>query len=423
MELFFQRELSELIKLGTFTEERKIRYEKWVSNADRARSTGSLDATMNQYDKAEEILTWYTFALLLRMTTEQRISTINEILKPSVGSNVVISRPYLTFDKMLPPPKSYFNSISIEHPVKYIREEIERHRKNGLPLETHTHIDVLIETNELIIPIEAKFTSDIDYQRTYNCIRNQIARTIDVSIEVAKKVKPSKKVIFLLCVPRYLYNKGRYYYFKMKDYENLENLKQDLPHQAESIKACFDSMHVVFWEDIASTIIGNAVEWNLLDIKELDALKDFYNERLIQLALKSNAWDKSIWNKILEFAKKSIDKPLYVLNPSRRAEFRIIETSKDFIRVNKLPIKLPLEMFLSVYNHLRERCGWVLIGARRMNAKPDTIEGFLKINFFGGNMSALSTATWISAILVKAGIGVEFNNKARGQALRYITST
>ena len=169
--------------------------------------------------------------------------------------------------------------------AEYIREEIERHRKQGIPLEKHTHIDILIETDELIISIEAKFTSDIDYQTTYSCIRNQIARTIDVSMEAAKRAQPPKKVLFLLCVPRVLHNESRYYYYKMKDYENLENLKHDLPHQTESFETYFDSAHVIFWEDVASRIIRNAMEWKLLDSDELNALKEFYDERLIELSL------------------------------------------------------------------------------------------------------------------------------------------
>jgi len=419
MKLLFQEELDELIKLGTFTEERKTRYEKWVSNAKRARNIGSFDASMNQYDKAEELLTWYTFTPLLRMNTEQRLGTINEILKQSVGLNVVVSCPYLNFDKMLSPPKGYFDSISMEHPIKYIQEEIERHRKSGLPLETHTHVDFLIETDELIIPIEAKFTSDIDYQRTYNCIRNQIARTIDVSIELAKTAKPSKKVIFLLCVPRYLYNKGRYYYYKMKDYENLENVKQDLPHQAKSIEAYFDSAHAVFWEDVASIIIRNSMRWKILTSEELNTLKEFYDERLLELSFKSQAWDEEIWNEIIEFTKDSINKLHYLLNPTRRAEFRIIEVTEGFIRVDKLrQNKLSKQMFLSIFNYLKEKCAWVNIGASRVNTKPETIEGFLKTKFLRGNMNALSTAPWVSAILVYSNIGVEFNNKARGQAIR-----
>jgi len=196
MKLLFWEEMGDLIKKGDFSEERKEKYQKWVANAEKARASDkpSLDRRLNQYDKAEEFLTWYTFAPLLRMNIEQRIITLNEFLKPLLGPDVIVSHPCLNFEKLLLPPTSYFDEIlAAHHLVRYIQEKIEKHRNREKPLEKHTHIDVLIETAELIIPIEAKFTSDIDYQRTYSCIRNQIARTIDVSIEMAKKAQPPKK--------------------------------------------------------------------------------------------------------------------------------------------------------------------------------------------------------------------------------------
>ncbi len=286
LELLFHQELDELIEKGACSEERKRKLEKWVQNAELARNSESLTAKMNQYDKAEELLTWYAFAPLFRMSEELRRSTINEFLEPLIGPDAIISSPDMSLEKILRPSKSYLDSIPSEHPVKYIRKKIERHRKNGLPLDGHTHIDFLIESNELIIPIEAKFTSDITTQVTYNCVRNQIARTIDVAIEAAKRAKNKKKVVFLLCVPEQLYNLGRMYFYKMKDYESLEKIKHDLPHQATSIDTYFSSAHVVYWKDVTSIIISNAIKWDLLTKNEIDTLEKFYEERLIELSIK-----------------------------------------------------------------------------------------------------------------------------------------
>ncbi len=286
VELLFKKELDELIERDTTSEERKSKFENWVQNAELARDSGSLDTRMNQYDKAEELLTWYTFAPLFRMNKESRTVTINEILEPLVGSDTITSSPDMTLEMILPPSASYLKAISNEHPVRYVRKEVERHRKKGMALEGHTHIDFFIESEEVIIPIEAKFTSDIDIQVTYNCVRNQIARTIDVAIEVAKKAKCKKKVIFLLCVPERLHNKGRLYYYKMNEYENLEHIKDDIPHQASSFDAYFSSAHVVYWKDVASIIIRNAIDLKLLTDDELVQLTRFYEERLIELSIK-----------------------------------------------------------------------------------------------------------------------------------------
>ena len=90
-----------------------------------------------------------------------------------------------------------------------------------------------------------------------------------------------KKVMFLLCVPRTLYDEGRFYFYKMNDYQILQNLKHDLPHQSASLETHFHSTHVMFWDDAASTIMRMARESGHLMTEELNALKEFYNDRLV----------------------------------------------------------------------------------------------------------------------------------------------
>ena len=130
--------------------------------------------------------------------------------------------------------------------------------------------------------------------------------------------------------------------------------------------------------------------------------------------------DDEVWEKILDFSRSHMGKPIPLLNPEKPSPFTITEVSDDYIRIDKLRIKMTKQMFLSIYNYLKDRRGWVEIGARRVDARPDTVEGFIKTKFFNSNMNALSTATWFSAILVYSNIGVEFNNKARGQKIRLI---
>ncbi len=287
LKLLFQQELDELVLKGACPKKQKRDFEDWVKNAELARNSGSLDSKLNQYDKAEGLLTWYTFAPLFRMNEELRIMTINELLEPLIGPNAITSLVDIVIEKRRFSSTNYLDSIPYEHPVKYIRREIERHRQKGKRLEGATNIDIFIESDNLIIPIEAKFVSDIDTEKRYNCIRNQIARTIDVAIEAAKKAKDTKKVVFLLCVPERLNNRGRLYFYKMKDYENLKHLKHDIPHQASSLDTYFEAAHTVYWKDVASVIISNAIKWNLLSNNEIDALRIFYEERLIELSINS----------------------------------------------------------------------------------------------------------------------------------------
>jgi len=125
-----------------------------------------------------------------------------------------------------------------------------------------------------------------------------------------------------------------------------------------------------------------------------------------------------IWKRILSYAKSSQGRLLPLLNPNKKSPFTITEVSDKYIRIDKLSIKMTKQMFLGVCDFLRSKGGWVRIGASRINTKPETIEGFIKRKFFNDNLNGLSTATWFSAILVYSDIGVEFNNKVRGQKLR-----
>lgn len=47
-----------------FSKDRIQKYRTWVENANIARDKGSLDEQLNQYDKAEELLTFYSFACM-----------------------------------------------------------------------------------------------------------------------------------------------------------------------------------------------------------------------------------------------------------------------------------------------------------------------------------------------------------------------
>jgi hypothetical protein len=117
-----------------------------------------------------------------------------------------------------------------EHPVKYVREEAEDHVKNRKTLETNTHVDFTIESENLLILVEMKFTSDISTQTTFNPNRNQLARLIDVGIsEVMKDRARNRRLVILLCSPSKFYqNRSRFYYYKVQDYDDLHEIKKDI---------------------------------------------------------------------------------------------------------------------------------------------------------------------------------------------------
>ena len=130
-----------------------------------------------------------------------------------------------------------------------------------------------------------------------------------------------------------------------------------------------------------------------------------------------------VWEKILDYSKSKQGQWIPLLNPECDSPFKITEVSDNYIRVNKLSIKMTEYMFLSIYDYLKSKRDWIKIGARRVGAREGTVEGVIKKNYFNDNPDGLSTATWFSAILVYSNIGIEFNNKARGQKIRLNSSS
>ena len=142
---------------------------------------------------------------------------------------------------------------------------------------------------------------------------------------------------------------------------------------------------------------------------------------LKNLIIKNNSLNnlEKIWIKIRGYAIENTTSIL--LNPSRDFRFKIVEVDDDFIRIDKLgKIRLTKDMFLSVFMLLKEKEDWIRIGASVKNTKPNTVEGHLKTLFFKGDMNGQMSASWVSATLVRSNVGIIFNNKAIGQAIRHV---
>ena len=266
---------------------RYTKYKEWVENAEKARkaiSASHQDRRGNQYDRAEELITWNTFAPLRKITPQVKNSLIADIISAGLQKDVA---EYLDkggfnvqFEKILPSPPSYLDyvrSTVANHPVRYLRLEAEGKEV----LEGDTHADVVFENSKLLVIGEVKFMSDIQYGVTYDPNRNQLARLIDTGIRAARE----KKLAVILFAPYSLYHaKSRLYYYKLKDYrESSENLRADLPHRKmEEITKTFIGTGWVSLEFAASTIHRKAVEQGLLAKEDL---QKFYEERKIALSI------------------------------------------------------------------------------------------------------------------------------------------
>jgi len=257
-----------------FTAERIQKFKSWIENANKARKAGSLDERLNQYDKAEELITFYTFAPLeLR---EDRKDVVEEILKLANVHESLEEPVSLSFEKQFQPPRGYLKWLTEEvsrHPVRYIRELGKKHANEGRRLETDTHVDVVIRTKNLLIFVEMKFTSDISTQTTFNPYRNQLARTIDAGISEAEM--KGKRLFVLLCSPSEFYQKkSRFYYYKLQEYTDLSKIKDDVGwRELAEIQKHLLSVAWIPLERVIETIYRN------LDFPQSDEAMAFFRER------------------------------------------------------------------------------------------------------------------------------------------------
>ncbi|MBN2073611.1 MAG: hypothetical protein JW770_06680 [Actinobacteria bacterium] len=130
--------------------------------------------------------------------------------------------------------------------------------------------------------------------------------------------------------------------------------------------------------------------------------------------------EDNIWHEIKTFLQNN--PKLNLLSPLANSQiFEVTEITDDFIRIrfqeSKGTLKIEKRRFLSAYSMLEEKRGiWVELGASRINTRPNTLEGRIKLEF-NGKLNGLSTVSWIAAILVKVFNNIKFNYEAKGQAL------
>ena len=255
-------------------EDRINKLKAWVDKGISARDTANLEAYPNQYDKAEELITFYTFAPLV--LSLNRVGLTNHILRVAGISPFEENVVSVGLEKQYSPPAGYLRWLKKEvmhHPVRYIREKSAEQLKTDKPLESCTHVDAFIETDKLLIFFEIKFTSDIAHSTTYNPYRNQLARLIDVGLDAAKC--NGKRVLVLLSTPSTLHEKrSRFYFYKVQDYKDPLMIKKDIGWRPVSdIK---DNLLAVKWIALEELVSLLYKDFNHPDKEEALA---FFKER------------------------------------------------------------------------------------------------------------------------------------------------
>jgi len=151
---------------------------------------------------------------------------------------------YLFFEANLPSPKLYkewlLRNLTKRHFIPYIWDSA--HGKKNLEGATNVDAMLLNPKNGFAVIIEAKVLSDISVQITYDVMRNQIARNIDVMMDKNDGLcypldkRESEKTLFLLITPKLFKDNpsSRLYGYKFNEYKNNpSSLAQDLPHRKD----------------------------------------------------------------------------------------------------------------------------------------------------------------------------------------------
>jgi hypothetical protein len=255
-------------------EKRTQKLVTWIENANKARTLTNLGSFENQYDKAEELITFYTFAPLV--LSLDRLGLINSVLGLAGVSPFEEQVVDVGLERLFPPPEGYLRWIKKEvanHPIKYVREQATNHKSNQR-LESDTHVDAYVETDKIHILFEMKYTSDIAYDTTFNPYRNQLARLADVGLELNQMT--GKKTLVILSTPKKFFERrSRLYYYKIMEYNDPLKIKEDIEWR-KNILTIQDNLLAIRWIALEDLIKVFYEDFNHEDKK--DAL-EFFRER------------------------------------------------------------------------------------------------------------------------------------------------
>jgi len=155
---------------------------------------------------------------------------------------------HLYFEVNLPSPPTYKHWLGLNFTqrqiVPYVLDAGYRRGTDVVRkgLEGPTQVDAILlnADNGFAVLIEAKVLSDISYQVSFDAMRNQIARTIDVMLERnANLPKPlslrrPERTLFAMLTPEMFrqYPHSRLYGWLLDEYRNNPAaLARDLPHR------------------------------------------------------------------------------------------------------------------------------------------------------------------------------------------------
>lgn len=259
--------------------ERYRAYHK--ENPDRKGKPLSELRTPYQMEKDERF--WTAACLMTVFQSGNRAQELISLFKEAYGDippikgiqnweECIDGELHLFFEANLPSPQQYKKwlrtHLTRQQFIPYILDS-DNGRKN---LEGATNVDAILLNSEtrFAVIIESKVLSDISYQVTYDVMRNQIARNIDVMLEPNDNVcdplksRDPNKTLFLLLTPKIFKDNPttRLYGHKMNGYQkDPQSLHNDLPHRKDcDWESLSRRLGWLTWEDFRA-VNRNCCRW------------------------------------------------------------------------------------------------------------------------------------------------------------------
>ena len=181
---------------------------------------------------------------------------------------------HLFFEVNLPSPRSYkqwlAENIESRQIIPYIQYASLKRGSHDVRtgLEGPTHVDAMLinEDNGFAIFLEAKVLSDTSYMVSFDTMRNQIIRNIDVMLDKHPELpeplchRDPERTLFVLLTPQIFRDNphSRLYGLLMNEYqENPAAVQRDLPHRERSDWSDISRrMSWLTWEDFEQVLPG-----------------------------------------------------------------------------------------------------------------------------------------------------------------------
>jgi hypothetical protein len=221
-----------------------------VAHLDRAASTPAEVRRARQIEKDERF--WVVASLMALYHSSNRRRAFSELLRRgqlnrppahATWDDALDGRLHLWFEVGLTSPRAYReylkSRLDERTPIPYAREAAT---KAGLRLEGATQVDALLlnEDNGVGVLFEAKVLSDCSATVTYDVLRNQLARNIDVLLDrqdhlpAPLSARDPAASCFVLLTPELFRRRprSRLYGWLLNEYRQRPSaLAEDLPHQ------------------------------------------------------------------------------------------------------------------------------------------------------------------------------------------------